>query len=156
MTIPSKKMSASALESTHLVLPEHTNYMGSIFGGTIMSWVDIIASIVSFRHCRSLVVTASMDELHFLNPVNLGDLVTLKASINFTSKRSLEVGVKVVAENPISAEKSHTSSAYLTFVSLDKNGKAQAVPQIIPKSDQEKIWFEEGKKRYEVRKKKRS
>jgi len=155
MNVKPKKVSESALESTYLVLPEHTNAMGNIFGGTIMGWVDIIASIISFRHCRSLVVTASMDELSFLNPVKLGDLVTLKAAINYTSKRSLEVGVRVEAENPITGEKSHTSSAYLTFVSLGDDGKAQPVPPIIPETDQEKKWFEEGKARYEERKRKR-
>lgn len=144
----SKSVSDSALETTYFVLPEHTNPMGNIFGGTVMSWVDITAAIVSFRHCRSLVVTASMDELSFLHPIKLGDLVTLKASINYTGPHSIEVGVKVIAENPVSGEKTHTSSAYLTFVSLDKKGKAQPVPQISPETKEENRRFEAGKKRY--------
>jgi len=150
-----KNAKDSEIESTYLVLPEHTNAMGNIFGGTIMAWIDMIASIVAFRHCRNIVVTASMDDLSFLHPVKLGDLVILKSKINFTSKRSIEVGVKVVAENPITGEQKHTSSAYLIFVSLDKNGKAIEVPQIIPESDCEKQRFEEGKTRRENRLKKR-
>lgn len=142
----------SSLETTHLVLPEHTNAMGNIFGGTVMSWIDITASIVAFRHCRSLVVTAGMDKLSFLYPVRLGDLVTLKASVNFTSKRSMEIGVKVLAENPITGLKKHTSSAYLTFVSLDADGHAKEIPQINPKTAEEKRRFKAGSERYRIRK----
>jgi len=155
MSLSPKKVSESCVESTYMVLPEHTNALGSIFGGTIMSWVDITASIVAFRHCRSLVVTASMDEMSFLHPVKLGDLVTVKASLNYTSKHSMELGVKVIAENPVTAKRTHTSSAYLTFVSLDGNGKAQPVPPVMAESDDEKRRYEEGKIRYEIRKKKR-
>lgn len=146
-----KKVSETSLETTYLVLPEHTNPMGNIFGGTIMSWVDITASIVAFRHCRTLVVTASMQELSFLHPIKLGHLVTLMASANYVSERSIEVGVKVVGENPVTGEKRHTSSAYLTFVSLDENGKAQQIPPLIPESKEEIQRFEDGKKRREQR-----
>lgn len=151
MKLASKKVSDSRLVTTHLVLPEHTNAMGNIFGGTIMSWMDVIASIVAYRHCRSAVVTASVQDLSFLHPVKLGELVTLSASINYTSKRSVEVGVKVMAENAISGEKRHTSSAYFTFVSLDKNGKAHAVPKIIPQTADERRRFREGERRREMR-----
>lgn len=147
----SKKVSESALESTYLVLPEHTNAMGNIFGGTIMAWIDIIAAIISFRHCRTLVVTASMDDLHFMHPVKLGELVTLKASVNFTSNRSLEVGVKVLAENPLTGDSRHTASAYLTYVSLDSAGKVLPVPAVIPESADEKRRYEEGRQRREMR-----
>lgn len=147
----SKSVRESALESTYLVLPEHTNAMGNIFGGTIMSWVDVIAAIVSFRHCRTLVVTASMDDLHFMHPVRLGELVTLKASVNFTSNRSLEVGVKVLAENPLTGDSRHTASAYLTYVSLDADGKVLPVPPVIPESPEETRRFEQGRIRREAR-----
>ena len=150
-----KKVSESAIESTYMVLPEHTNPTGNIFGGTVMAWIDITASIVSFKHCRSLVVTASMDELHFLHPVMLGDLVTLKACVNYTSKHPIEVGVKVIAENPITGIRQHTASAYLTFVSLDEKGKAKEVNAVEPETDEQFRRFEEGKVRYEIRRNKR-
>ncbi|MBF0103869.1 MAG: acyl-CoA thioesterase [Deltaproteobacteria bacterium] len=151
----SKKTSESSLESTYMVMPEHTNPRGYTFGGTIMAWVDITAGVVAFRHCRTSVVTASMDELSFLYPVNLGDLVTLKASVNFTSRHSMEVGVKVLAENPITGESSHTATAYLTFVSLDKNGKTLPIAQVIPETDEHIRRFEAGKARYQERLNKR-
>lgn len=144
-----KKVSESALETTYLVLPAHTNALGTIFGGYIMSWIDLTASIVAFRHCRSVVVTASMDQMDFIHPVKLGDLVTLMANVNYASTHSVEVGVKVIAENPISGEKHHTASAYLIFVSLDENGKAKPVPPVVPETPQQKKRHEEGKKRRE-------
>jgi acyl-CoA hydrolase len=147
----SKPVKESALESTYMVMPGHTNAMGNIFGGTIMSWIDVIAAIVSFRHCRTLVVTAAMDDLHFMHPVKLGDLVTLKASVNFTSKRSLEVGVKVMAENPVTGAQNHTSSAYLTYVSLDAAGQVLPVPAVVPESAEEIRRFEDGRLRREGR-----
>ena len=153
--IKAKKISDSAVASTYMVLPEHTNPSGHIFGGTVMSWIDITASIVAFKHCRSLVVTASMDGLNFLHPVMLGDLVTLKACVNFTSKHSLEVGVKVIAENPLTGNRQHTASAYLTFVSLNEMAKALVVPSVAPKTRDEKRRFAEGKLRYEQRRNKR-
>ncbi len=147
----SKPAADSIVENTYLVLPEHTNAMGNIFGGTVMAWIDMIAAIVAYRHCRSAVVTVSMDELHFLNPVKLGDLVSLKASVNFTGKTSLEIGVQVTAEKPISGDRTHTSSAYLTFVALDSNGKPTPIPQIDPQTKDEKRRFEDGKRRREAR-----
>ena len=152
-TLPPKKVSESTLESTHMVLPEHTNAMGNIFGGTIMSWVDITASIVAFRHCRNPVVTASMQEMSFLHPVQLGDLVILKASINYASKRSVEVGVRVESENPLTGRRQHTSSAYLTFVALDSDNKAMVVPEVIPETDIEKERYQKAEQRYQSRKK---
>jgi acyl-CoA hydrolase len=125
--------------------------MGNIFGGTIMSWIDITASIVAFRHCRTAVVTASMDDLHFLHPVRLGELVMLKGSVNFTGNRSLEVGVKVIAENPLTGEQRHTASSYLTFVSLDADGKATPVPPLLPATAEEKRRFAEGQARKQAR-----
>lgn len=144
-------ISESALETTHMVMPEHTNAMGNIFGGTIMSWIDIIAACISYRHCRCAVVTASMDDLHFIHPVKLGNLVTLKGSVNFTGRTSLEVGVKVLAEDPLTGEQNHTSSAYLTFVALDNAGKPIEIPQGIPKTEDEIRRFAEGKKRRDLR-----
>ncbi|OVE81324.1 hypothetical protein BVY03_03830 [bacterium K02(2017)] len=150
------KPATNRLETTYLVLPEHTNFMGNIFGGTIMSWIDTTAAIVAFRHCRSIVVTAAMDDLSFLSPVHLGDMVNLKAAVNFTSKRTIEIGVKVWAENPITGKTRHTSSAYLSFVSLNKKNKAQLIKPVTPKTIDEKRRFKEGERRYKQRLKKRN
>jgi acyl-CoA hydrolase len=150
-----KPVSVSSAEFTHLVLPPDTNALGTIFGGRIMEWVDIAGSIVASRHCRQVVVTASMDALHFLAPVKLGDIVILKAAVNFTHRTSLEIGVRIESENPLTGERCHTSSAYLTFVALDANGKPTAIPQVLPRTDDEKRRFEEGRLRSEYRAKNR-
>lgn len=132
---PSKSVSASRVVMTQLVLPSHTNSLGSIFGGTVMSWIDIAAAICAQRHSNKEVVTASIDELHFIAPVYKGWVVNLKASINFVSKTSMEVGVRVDAENPKTGETFHTASAYLTFVALGSNGKPATVPELILETD---------------------
>lgn len=150
-----KPVSASSLEFTHLVLPPDTNALGTIFGGRIMEWVDIAGSIVSSRHCRKVVVTASMDALHFLAPVKVGDIVILKASVNFAHRTSMEIGVRIESESPLTGERRHTSSAYLTFVGLDDLGRPTEVPPVLPVTEDEKRRFAEGKVRYEERKKRR-
>ena len=134
-----KPVSASQVFSTYLVLPTHTNALGSIFGGTIMSWIDVTAAICGQRHSHSIVVTASIDELHFIAPVYLGWAVNLKASCNFVSKSSMEIGVRVDAENPHTGEQFHTASAYLTFVALDEQRKPIEVPGLILENDIQRI-----------------
>lgn len=116
-----------------------------------MAWIDIAAAMAAGRHARRSVVTASIDALHFLAPVKLGHFVHIRASVNFTSRTSMEVGVRVESENPLTGEMTHTSTAYTTFVALDENGKPVGVPQIDPKTDAEKRRFEAAKKRRESR-----
>ncbi len=123
---------------TELVLPSHTNALGSIFGGVLMSWIDIAAAIAAGKHARSTVVTASIDALHFIQPIRLGHVVELKASVNYAGKTSMEVGVRVDSENTVTGERVHNASAYLTFVALGPDGKPKAVPEISPVSDSEK------------------
>jgi acyl-CoA hydrolase len=115
---------------TELVHPSHTNAMDSIFGGVIMSWVDICAAIAAQRHCGMPVVTASIDALDFVAPVYKGWVVNLKASVNYVSRTSMEVGVRVDAENPMDKKVFHTASAYLTFVALGPDGKPTPVPAL--------------------------
>ncbi len=142
-----KPVSTSAAEFTHLVLPSDTNALGSIFGGRIMEWTDIAAAVVASRHCRKVAVTASMDALHFISPIRLGDIVILKAAVNFTHRTSMEIGVRIEAENPLSGERRHTASAYLTFVALDESGCPTEVPPVSPETSEEKRRFEEGQRR---------
>ncbi len=147
----SKPVSRSSAEFTHLVLPSDTNALGTIFGGRIMEWTDIAAAVVASRHCRKVAVTASMDALHFISPIRLGDIVILKAAVNFTATTSMEIGVRIECENPLTGERRHTASAYLTFVALDDVGRPTAVPAVTPETPEEKRRFQEGQKRREDR-----
>ncbi len=146
-----KEVSDSLVTMTEMVLPTHTNSLNSIFGGVIMSWIDIAAAICAQRHCQKPVVTASIDDLHFIQPVYKGWIVNLKACVNFTANTSVEVGVRVDAENPIEGETFHTASAYLTFVALGEGGKPSQVPSIVPVTDEEKRRFEAAQKRRQWR-----
>lgn len=136
---------------TEMVLPSHTNSIGTIFGGVVMSWIDIAAAIAAQRHSQKQVVTASIDALHFVAPVKKGWIVNLKASVNYAAKSSMEIGVRVDAENPITGEKFHTASAYLTFVALDSNSKPTSVPKLIPETEDEKRRFQRAQQRRERR-----
>lgn len=134
----SRSVSESQVTMTEMVLPSHTNSLDTIFGGTIMSWVDIAGAICAQRHARKQVVTAHLDDLEFVAPVYKGWVVNLKASVNFTGKTSMEIGVRVDAENPMTNECFHTATAYLTFVALDSHGKPSPIPQIDPQTETEK------------------
>ncbi|MFN3455310.1 MAG: acyl-CoA thioesterase [Pseudobdellovibrio sp.] len=149
--LDAKPVTRSQVIMTQLVLPSHTNSIGSIFGGTIMSWIDIAAAIAGQRHSGKEVVTASIDKLDFIAPVKKGWVVNLKASVNFTSRTSMEVGVRVDAENPKTGESFHTASAYLTFVALGSDGKPALVPTLILESDDERRRFNDAQKRRELR-----
>lgn len=128
--VNAKPVSASRVVMTQLVLPTHTNSLGSVFGGTVVSWIDIAAAIAAQRHSQSVVVTASIDQMSFVAPVYSGWIVNLLASVNYVARTSMEVGVRVDAENPRTGEKFHTASAYLTFVSLGPDGKPVPVPAL--------------------------
>lgn len=132
---------------TELILPQHTNDMGTVFGGVVMSWVDIAAAICAQRHCQKQVVTASVDAMEFLAPVRLGWILTLRSSINYVWKTSCEVGVRVTAENPRSGEHFHTASAYVTMVAFDGNGRPTRMPQVNPETDAQKRRYEEARAR---------
>ncbi len=150
-SIKSKKVSSSQVVMTQLVLPSHTNSLDTIFGGTVMSWIDIAAAIAAQRHSGKAVVTASIDRLDFIAPIKKGWVVNLKASVNFVSKSSMEVGVKVEAENPITSELFHTSSAYLTFVALGSDGRPSSVPSLELETEDEKRRYLAAQKRREMR-----
>lgn len=119
-------------------MPMDANVAGNVFGGTILRLIDELASIVAFKHARSNVVTASLDRMDFFSPVYIGDLLRLIASLNYVHRTSMEIGVRVEAENPLSGEVRHTGTCYLTCVALDKNGKARAVPGLTPQTEEEK------------------
>ncbi|MFT7583300.1 MAG: acyl-CoA hydrolase [Myxococcota bacterium] len=130
-----------------LVLPTHTNALGTIFGGQVMAWIDICAAMTAMRHARNSVVTASMDALDFIAPIRLGDLVTLRAMVNYVGRTSMEVGVRVEAEDPRTGVRAHTSSAYLTFVAIDEDGAAVPVRRLELQTDTERLRHAEAKAR---------
>jgi acyl-CoA hydrolase len=136
---------------TELVLPSHANSLSSVFGGVIMSWIDIAAAISAQRHCRRPVVTASIDALNFVAPAFVGWVINLKASVNFVSRTSMEVGVRADAENPIKGLHHHIASAYLTFVALDDHGKPTSVAPVLPETPEQVRRFQAAQKRRESR-----
>jgi len=121
---------ASGVVMTEMILPHHTNALNSVFGGTIMSWIDIAAAISAGKHCKKDVVTASIDALHFIAPIYVGWVVEVYARVTYVGKTSMEVGVRVEAMAPKSTVRVHTATAYLTFVALDDDGVATAAPAL--------------------------
>ena len=147
-----KKVSESIVVMHELVLPNDTNILGNVLGGRVMHLIDICAAMSAYKHARQPVVTASVDQLDFLAPAKKGDIVILKSSVNYVHKTSMEVGVRIEAETPLTGEIRHTATAYLTFVALNDKNKPMSIPDIIPESDKEKYRYSEGKKRSLVRK----
>jgi acyl-CoA hydrolase len=150
-----KKISDSQIIMTELVLPNHTNQLGNLLGGQLMHWIDICAALSAAKLSKRVCVTASVDRIDFLNPVKLGDAVTLIASVNRVFKTSMEVGVTVFAQNFREGTKIHTNTAYLTFVSVDNNGKPVQAIEAIPETDDEKRRYDEALTRRENRLKNR-
>jgi len=134
-----------------IVLPNDTNLLGNVLGGRVMHLMDMCAAMSAYKHARTAVVTASIDRLDFLAPSKMGDIMKLQSSVNFTRVSSMEVGVKIESENPKTGVSHHTASAYLTFVSLDDNGKPQKVPPVIPEDDEEQRRYEDGMVRNQER-----
>jgi acyl-CoA hydrolase len=132
-----RTVGATQSEMTEIILPNDTNILGSLLGGRLMHFIDLTGAMAAYRHSRTHVVTAAMDHIDFIRPVHLGDLVTLKSSVNRAFSTSMEVGVKVWAENTRTAEVAHVASAYLVFVAIDKEGRRQQVPQLIPETPDE-------------------
>ncbi|MDO9183296.1 MAG: acyl-CoA thioesterase [Bacteriovorax sp.] len=149
-----KTSSESAVEMRNLVMPNHTNPQNSIFGGVVMSWIDMAAAMVAERHSNRPVVTVHVDDISFKAPIKIGDHVLIKASLNFVGKTSMLVGVKVYAENPFTGITRHTTTAYLAFVALDDIGRPIQVRGVIPVSEDEIRRFAEGKARIEEMRKK--
>ena len=150
-------MKKKTVKNTHvimheLVLPNDTNLLGNVLGGRVMHLMDMCAAMSAYKHARTAVVTASVDRLDFLAPAKMGEIMILKSSVNYTGKSSMEVGVRIESENPKTGDIYHTSSAYLTFVSLNENGKPQRVYDIKPENANEIRRFNEGKVRHEERK----
>lgn len=134
-----------------MVMPNHANAQYTIFGGTIMSWIDIAAAMVAQKHARSPVVTIHVDEVSFKAPVKVGYHVTIMASLNYVGTTSMEIGCRVMSENPITGETRLTTKAYLTFVALDEFGKPKPVPELELVTEDDKRRHDNAKKRVQSR-----
>jgi acyl-CoA hydrolase len=146
-----KPVRASQVITTQLVLPNDTNQLGNLLGGTLMHWIDITAAICAQRHSGRICVTASVDELTFHHPVRLGEIVTLQASVNRAFTTSMEVGVLVTVTNRGDFGPRRANTAYLTFVGLDDGGTPTTVPPVIPETDVERQRFEHAFARRQAR-----
>ena len=133
-----KRPAESATEMVQVVLPNDANPLGYILGGTVMHLIDIAGAIASMRHARTPMVTAAVDELHFLHPIKVGDLIILQARVTGAFRTSLEVGVDVFSEKILTGERQLTSRAYLTFVTAPSAGPRATVPPLLPETDEER------------------
>lgn len=149
---PPKSPSQSTVETRYLLMPHQANPFGTAFGGVIVSWIDMVASMAAQRHCGMQVVTAGIDSLSFHKPICIGDHVVLLAAVNYVGKSSLEVGVKVIREDPITHRRTVATKAYLTFVAIDENHRPVAAPPLEPKTEDEKRRWNNAALRVKARK----
>jgi acyl-CoA hydrolase len=146
-----KAVRESASEYSELALPNDANGLGNMLGGKVMHLVDLAAAMAGLRHAHQPIVTASVDSLHFLHPVHIGELIILRSSVNRVFRSSMEIGVKVMTEKLLTGERLHTCSAYLTFVAVDREGRAIAVPPVIPETEDEIRRYQQAGERREYR-----
>lgn len=146
-----KPVSETSVVLVQKMTPQDANLAGNVHGGVIMRLIDDAAYVVATRHCRSNTVTASIDRMDFHNPIYVGDLVSLKASLNLAGKTSMEIGVRVDSENLKTGEISHGVSAYLTYVALDENGKPTSVPPLLLETGEDKRRNTEAQARRRIR-----
>ncbi|MBV9771117.1 MAG: acyl-CoA thioesterase [Bryobacterales bacterium] len=145
--LPGRFVRESISEYSEFALPTDANTLGNVLGGKVMHLVDLAAALAAVRHARCPVVTASVDQMTFLHPVQIGHLIMLRSSVNRVFRTSMELGVRVEVENLLTGQRKHTSSAYLTFVAIDKNGRGIPIAPVIPESDDEKRRYAEAEER---------
>ena len=145
--IESRTVKETQHETSQMMLPQHSNNLGLVFGGVILAMMDTASAVCAIRHARAICVTASVDRVDFREPIHLGDLVIMKCSVNYVGRTSMEVGVRVESEDLQTGRRRHTNSCYLTFVAIDRNGKPVEVPRLIPETDDEIRRYEAAKAR---------
>jgi acyl-CoA hydrolase len=146
-----RPVSASRTEMTEIILPQDANVLGAALGGRVMHQLDMVAAVAALRHCRAPVVTVSVDHIDFRSPIQVGELMILKSSVNRAFRTSLEVGVKVFSENPLTGERRHTTSAYLTFVALDANRQPTIVPPVSCQTAEDRRRYRDALARRKIR-----
>jgi len=134
-----------------VMMPHMANILGNVHGGVILGMMDRVAAVSAMRHAQRTCVTVSVDRVHFREPIHLGELVTMYSSVNYTHRTSIEVGIRVEAENLITGVKRHTNTCYFTFVAIDENGRPVSVPPVMPETDEERQRFEAAALRREQR-----
>ena len=144
-----KTVKESQTEMSQLMLPQHANLAGMVYGGTILSIADSVAYVCASRHAGPNCVTVSVDRVDFHEPIRIGELVTFFASVNYVGRSSMEVGIKILAEDLKTGKKRHTNSCYFTMVSVNNLGKPAEVPRLVPETEEEKRRFREGENRRE-------
>jgi acyl-CoA hydrolase len=132
---------------SELMMPQHANIMGNVFGGVLLSLLDRAAAVAAIRHAGKPCVTVSVDKVDFKEPIHVGELVTAFARVNYAGHTSMEVGVKIIAENVLSGEKRHTNSCYITYVALDEQGVPTEVPKLAPETADEKRRYDRAAQR---------
>ena len=154
--IQKKSVKDSQVTIVYQMTHQDANLAGNVHGGVILKNIDNTAGIVGSRHTNAFTVTASIDRVDFHSPVYVGDLLRLMASVNYTGRTSMEIGVRIEAENFMTGAVRHTASAYLTFVALDKDGTPTEVPEVVMETEEEKKWNREATRRRASRLKERS
>ncbi|MBM7704817.1 acyl-CoA thioesterase [Metabacillus iocasae] len=144
-------MQQSKVVQTRLVLPPDTNHMGSIFGGKVLAYIDEVAAISAMKHCRSIVVTASIDSVNFLSPVTVGDVLISEAFVTSTGRTSMEVYVRVKRESWKNGEQTLTTTSFLTMVAVDDQGYPIQVPTVYPETNEEKQLYQSAMERRQKR-----
>jgi uncharacterized protein (TIGR00369 family) len=151
MTDHAKPISASRITISQLMHPEHANLLGNVHGGWIMKLVDEAGALACMRHAQRKVVTVAIDSMVFGQPIRIGDLIIVNAEVSYVGRTSLEAEVQVLAENPITGERTHTNTAYLVYVALDDVGRPTTVPGLIAETEDEKQRLEKARERQERR-----
>ena len=151
MTRKHKAPKESFVSMTELVLPNDTNTLSNLMGGRLMHWMDVVSAIAGQKHCNSIVVTASVDNISFREPIQLGNVVTLKARATRAFKSSVEIRIDVEAENIPEGTKFASHSAYFTFVAVDKTGHPIEVPEVLPETEEEKALYDGALRRRQLR-----
>lgn len=134
---PSRPVRESQHETSEIMMPQHANNLGHVFGGVVLAMMDKAAAVAAIRHARTTCVTASIDRVDFREPIHVGDLVVMRASVNYVGRTSMEVGVRVEAEDMLTGRRRHTNSCYLTFVAVDQHGRPVEVPTLVPETPDE-------------------
>ena len=137
---------------TQIVMPTHTNgSAGVMFGGVMMQWIDVCAGVAAMRHANGAVLTASIDRLDFLSPVQVGEVVVLQAQVNYTARTSMEVGCRVETEDVVTGQRRYVTKAYLTFVAIDSKGRPREIPRLALATDEDRRRYEEAGQRRAAR-----
>jgi len=152
VTLEPKSRSQTRSRLHQLMMPEHANMLGTVHGGEIMKLVDEVAAICAMRHAQHTCVTLSVDSMTFRSAVHVGQVIQLDACVNYVGRTSMEIGVEVVAEDPIRGVITHTNSAFLVFVAIGEDGEPVQVPRLILETDEDREQFEAGARRQSARK----